>query len=87
MAQHVAYLVKCYKVPHALVVNTDQMGMHLMPTGGTRTWEEKETKSLLVVRVEDKRQVIVAASSSSPTSSCDILPCYWNRSKTCTSNQ
>jgi hypothetical protein len=33
MAQRVAYLVKCYNVPQELVVNTDQTGIHLMPTG------------------------------------------------------
>jgi hypothetical protein len=71
MAQRVAYLVKYYNIPFELVVNTDQTGIHLMPTGGTKTWEEKRAKSVAVVGQEDKRQVTVAVSSSSAG---DILP-------------
>ena len=65
MAQHVAYFVKCYNIPFELVDNTDQTGIHLMPTKGTKTWEEKGTKSVAVVGQENKRQVNVVVSSSS----------------------
>jgi hypothetical protein len=65
MAQCVAYLVKCYNMPLELVVDTDQIGIHLMLARGTRTWEEKGSKSVIVVGQEDKRQVIEVVSSSS----------------------
>jgi hypothetical protein len=71
MAQHVAYLVKCYNIPFELVINTDQTGLHLMPKWGTKTWEEKGTKSVAIIGQGDKRQVTVAVSSSSAG---DILP-------------
>jgi hypothetical protein len=57
-------LVKCYNVPPELVVNTDQISIHLMPIGEIRTWEEKGAKSMVVVGQDDKRQVTVAVSSS-----------------------
>ena len=41
MAQRVAYLVKTHSLPPQLVVNTDQTGIHLVPTGGTHTWTQK----------------------------------------------
>ena len=37
MSQRVAYLVKAHSVPPELVVNIDQMGIHLVPTGGAYT--------------------------------------------------
>ena len=64
MTQRIAYLVKCYNVPCELVVNTDKTGIHLVPTGGTRTWEVRGSKHVAVTGIEDKRQVTVAVSSS-----------------------
>ena len=64
MTQRVAYLVKAHSLPPELVVNTDQTGIHLVPTGGTRTWAHKGSKHVLVHGVEDKRQITVSVSSS-----------------------
>jgi hypothetical protein len=47
-----------------MVVNTDQTGIHLVPTGGAHTWDEKGTKHVKVHGMEDKRQITVAVSSS-----------------------
>jgi hypothetical protein len=44
MAYRVAYIVKTYSIPLALVVNRDQIGVHLVPNGGKRIWEPKGTK-------------------------------------------
>jgi hypothetical protein len=63
MAQRCAYLVKMHNIPPSLVVNTDQTGIHLVPTGGAKTWEEKNSKYVKVHGVDDKRQITVAASS------------------------
>ena len=71
MTQRIAYLVKCYNVPCELVVNIDQTEVHLVPTGGTRTWEVRGSKHVAVTGIEDKRQVTVAVSSSL---SGNILP-------------
>ena len=64
MAQRCTYLVKIHNIPQSLAVNTDQTGIHLMPTGGSRTWEEKNSKFVRVCGVDDKRQINVAASSA-----------------------
>jgi hypothetical protein len=32
MAHQVAYLVKMYNIPPCLVINTNQIGVHLVPT-------------------------------------------------------
>jgi hypothetical protein len=56
MAQRCAYLVKMYNIPPELVVNTDQTGIHLVPTGGAKTWETKGSRHVLVHGVDDKRQ-------------------------------
>jgi hypothetical protein len=71
LAQRVAYLVKCYNMPLELVINTDQIGIHFMPTWGTKTEEEKGAKSVVVVGQEDKRRVAIAILSSSTK---DMLP-------------
>ena len=64
MAQRLAYLSKCYSILKELVVNSDQTGIHLVPTCGTRTWDVKGTKHVAVIGVEDKRQITVTVSSS-----------------------
>jgi hypothetical protein len=64
MAQRCAFLVRVYNIPEGLIVNTDQTSIHLVPTGGARTWEVKNSKQVMVHRVEDKRQITVAASSA-----------------------
>ena len=62
MTERCAYLVKIHSIAEELVVNTDQASIHLVPTGGARTWEEKNSKHVKVQRMEDKRQVIVVVS-------------------------
>jgi hypothetical protein len=64
MAQRCACLVKIHSIPQSLVVNIDQTGIHLVPTGGSRTWEEKNSKFVRVHGVDDKRQITEAASSA-----------------------
>ncbi len=39
------------------MVNIDQIGIHLVPTVGERTWESKGSKHIQVLGMEDKRQV------------------------------
>ena len=64
MAQRCAYLIEVHNISQELVVNTDQTGIHLVPTGGARTWETKGSKHVNVHGIEDKRQITVAVSSS-----------------------
>jgi hypothetical protein len=63
MAQRCAYLINVHNIPPQLVVNTNQTGIHLIPTGGARTWETKGSKHVNVHGVEDKRQITVGVSS------------------------
>jgi hypothetical protein len=51
MGYKVAYLVKTYSIPPALVVNRDQIGVHLVPNGDKRIWEPKGTKLCKVTMV------------------------------------
>jgi hypothetical protein len=44
MAHRVAYLVKVYNIPMCLIVNTNQIQLHLVPIGGDRTWETRGAK-------------------------------------------
>ena len=64
MAQRCAYLVSVHNIPEELVVNTDQTGIHLVPTGGSRTWETKGAKHIRIHGQDDKRQITVAVSSA-----------------------
>jgi hypothetical protein len=64
MAQRCAYLVRIHNIPQSLVVNSDQTGIHLVPTGGVKTWEEKNSKYVKVHGSDDKRQITITASSA-----------------------
>ncbi len=42
---------KIYNIPPTLVVNSDQIGIHLVPTIGDWTWETKGTKHIKVLGI------------------------------------
>jgi hypothetical protein len=52
--------MKAHSIPPKLVVNTDQTGIHLVPTRGVHTWALKGSKHVLVHGIEDKRQITVS---------------------------
>jgi hypothetical protein len=52
MAQICVYLVMVHNIPQELVVNIDQIGIHI---GGVRTWETKGSPSVKVHGMQDKR--------------------------------
>ena len=56
MAQMCAYLIKVHNILEYLVVNNDQTDIHLVPTGGARTWDTKGIKQVNVhgLRIKDK---------------------------------
>jgi len=64
MVYKVVYFIKTYNIPTTLVIYIDQIGVHLVPTKGERTWEMKGEKNIHILRIEDKKQIIVAVSSS-----------------------
>lgn len=64
MAMYVAYLVQVYSIPTKLIVNTYQIGLHIVPTGGERTWETRGAKHVDVLGMDDKRQVIVVVPTT-----------------------
>ncbi len=47
-------MVKAYNIPPTLVVNNDQIGVHLVPIVRKKTWENKGSKHIQVLEVEDK---------------------------------
>jgi hypothetical protein len=63
MVYHVIYLAKAYNIPPSFVVNNDQISIHLVFTIGKHTWENKGSKHVHVLGIEDKRQVIMIISS------------------------
>jgi hypothetical protein len=71
MAYIITYLVKLYSIPSCLVVNTNQTGIHLVPTSREKTWENKRSKHIQVLGVEDKKEVILVVSS---TTNGNMLP-------------
>ena len=64
MSYRMAYLAKAYDIPPFLVVNSDQGGIHLVPSIGERTWDSKGTKDVKILSMEDKRQITCVVSSS-----------------------
>lgn len=52
-----AYLVHGWVVLPELVVNADQMGVHLLPIGNERTYPTKGSRDVTVAGRDDKRQV------------------------------
>ncbi len=71
IAHRVAYLVKVYNIPMCVIVNTNQIGVHLVPTGRDQTWETRGAKHVHVLGIEDKRQITIVVSSSTERS---LLP-------------
>ena len=71
MVQRCVYFIKVHNIPQSLVVNSDQTGIHLVPTGGARTWDTKGIKQVSVYGLEDKRQVTVVVSSAATG---EVLP-------------
>ncbi len=57
MVHKITYLMRLYSTPLCLVVNNDQIGIRLVPIALKKTWENKATKHIQVLRVEDKRHV------------------------------
>ena len=45
-------------------MNSNQTGIHLIPIGGSRTWETKEAKHVKVHGAKDKRQIIATIFSA-----------------------
>jgi hypothetical protein len=68
MTLRISYLVRTYDIPQSLVVNTDQIGTHLVPMAGERTWEKKGSKAVGVIGGNDKRSITacVLSAVSSP---------------------
>lgn len=64
MAMYVAYLVKVYSIPTKLIVNTYQIGLHIVATSDEKAWETKGATHVDVLGMEDKRQVIVVVSTT-----------------------
>jgi hypothetical protein len=57
MAYWVVYLMKVYNITLALIVNSEQKNIHLIPTTRERIWESKGSKHIQVLGVENKRQI------------------------------
>jgi len=64
MTHRATYLVKVYNIPMYLVVNKDQIGIHLIPIKKYQTWETIGVKHVQVLGIIDKRQNMTIVSSS-----------------------
>jgi hypothetical protein len=63
MAYWAAFEVLTHGVPAELMVNMDQTAMHLVLSGGSRTYDKRGKKEIAVTRVEDKHQITICVSS------------------------
>ncbi len=63
MVYWIAYVVKAYNILPTLVVNSDQIGVRLVPIVRKKNWENKGSKHIQVLEVEDKWQITVVISS------------------------
>jgi hypothetical protein len=54
IAYHVAYLTKAYGIPLSLIVNNDQIGIHLVPITREHIWESRGSKHINVFGIKDK---------------------------------
>jgi hypothetical protein len=61
-----------YNIPPCLLVNTNQIGVHLVPTGGDQTWERKRAKHIQVLGIRKQITTIVStlANGSMLPASC-----------------
>lgn len=58
----ITYAIKIFDIPHAdFIVNADQTGVILIPTG-KKTWTEKGAKQVDAVSHDEKRQVQLATA-------------------------
>lgn len=64
MAHRAAFEVLTHAVPEELMVNMDQTAMHLVPSGGSRTYDKRGKKEIAVTGKEDKRQITICVSSA-----------------------
>jgi hypothetical protein len=64
MAYREVYLMKVYNIIPTLIVNNDQTSIHLIPTTRERTWENKGSKHIQVLRVENKRHITMVVFST-----------------------
>jgi hypothetical protein len=63
MGKRVAVAMATYDIHPSLVINADQVGLHLVPAS-TRTYETKGSRTVPLVGVDDKRQITVVVGSS-----------------------
>jgi len=64
MGQWCVYLVMIHNIPQELVVNTNKIGMHIVPISGTKTWETKGFQHVNVHGMENKHQVTMVVFST-----------------------
>ena len=62
-AKRLAYLIMCFNVPEALVVNFDQTGLQILPTRGV-TRCLKGAKEVPIVGLDDKRQITAVLAAA-----------------------
>jgi len=55
MGYWLVYFVKGYNIPPTLVINNDQIGVHLVPTTRKWTWEGEGEKHIKVLGIKDEK--------------------------------
>jgi len=63
MGYMVAYIFKTYNILAALMVNSDQIGLHLVSIARKQTWESKGAKHIKASWIKDKKHVTLFVSS------------------------
>jgi len=70
MAYRIVALVKTYDIPKELVINSDQIVLHIWPSTD-QTYDIKGVKDVKSLGKDDKRQITYTVSSAA---SGDLLP-------------
>jgi len=70
MAYRIVALVKTYDIPEELVINFDQIALHIRPSTD-QTYDVKGVKDVKSLGKDDKRQITCTVSSAA---SGDLLP-------------
>ena len=70
MAMRIAWIIDRFRIPSSLVLNADQTGI-VYVTSGSKTWDERGSKQVAVVKQDEKRQFTLMPTI---TASGKVLP-------------
>ena len=74
----VVAIVRCHKIPEKLVINLDQTGLNIVPSGEW-TMEREGSKSVILAGLDDKRQITATFAATLDSQFLPIQLLYISR--------